>query len=70
MDDIEPMPRPAFAVARGSEEFFHEAGVGVGGGISGEGFNVLRRGREAGEIEIEPAAQRPRIRRGRRRETV
>src|SRR5437762_2750309 len=53
-DDIEPVPRPAFAVVRTDEQAFHELFVSVSGRVVDEGGDFLGRRRQARKIEAEP----------------
>jgi len=63
-DHVEPVLAPAFAVARAGEEFVGELGGGlvrIGGEGLLEGDDLLRRGRQAVQVEIEAAYQFPRV---------
>ena len=70
VDDVEPVPGPALAVARRGEQGLHQSLVGIRGGIGDEGLGLLRRRRQTGEIEIEPADKRAGVGGGRRVETL
>ena len=62
--DIEPVPRPVLAVARGSEELFHETRIGLMGLIRlmDKCVRFLRRWRQSREVVGETADERARIR--------
>ena len=67
--DIQPMPAPAFAIARGGQEPFDEFGdrsVTIPARGLGESLHLLQAGWKPGEIETHPADQSARIRRRRR----
>ena len=49
--DIEPVPRPPFPVGRRRQEAIDEPLESIGGSISLEGGHLVRRRREADEIE-------------------
>ena len=55
-----------FAVGWGIEQLVHESRIRPGRRIGEEGGDVVRRGREAGEVKVEPAGERARggLRRG------
>ena len=54
---VEPVPRPPFAVARRSEQAVHELGEGVGGIVPHERIDFLGRGRQPGQVERRAADQ-------------
>ena len=68
VDDVEPVPRPALAVARGGEQLVHEPLVGIRRMVGGKGGDLLRRRRESGEVEVKTAAECARVGFGRHRE--
>ncbi len=51
VDDIKPVPRPAFAVARRREEAVDELFIGIGRRVVDKRVDFLGRGGEAVEIE-------------------
>ena len=53
--EIEPVLRPALAVARAREQFVHELFVGVRVGVAGESIALLLRRRQSVQIEINTA---------------
>ena len=57
MDYVEPVPRPAFAVARGGEQAIHQFFVSVGGFVGEEGVGFVGRRRQAVEVVGEAADQ-------------
>ena len=70
---VQPVPRPALAVARAGEQAVGEiadCGLRIADCIEVERLHFLRRRRQAGEVEGQPPHQRPRIRRGREREPL
>ena len=63
---VQPVPAPAFAEVRGSEQFVHQNGDGgsvlAGGGAGPDkGLNFLGRWRQADEVVMQPADKRARI---------
>ena len=63
--DIQPMPAPALAGVRRREQRVHDLREGLRRRIGEKGRDLLRRGRQAGEIEIRAADERA-LFRGRR----
>ncbi len=59
LDDVEPVLRPAFSIARAREDLIHKPRPGVGSGVPHEGGHVLGRGQQAVHVEVEPANQDP-----------
>ena len=55
---IEPMTRPPFAVVRAREQRIHQTWIGVGTLVGQERVDLLRCGRQAEKIQIEPTDQR------------
>ena len=53
-DDVEPMPSPMFAVGGRGQQLVDESLVGVGRTIVHELLDGRWRGRQAGQVEIEP----------------
>ena len=68
--DIQPVLRPTFAVAWRSEEFVHDALVGIATTILHEGIDLLLRWRQSDEIEIDPPQPAHAIRLRRRLEPL
>ena len=66
--EVEPEERHPLAEVRGGEQAVDLALVGVGAGVLLEGARLLRGGRQADEIEAQPAQQLGAARLGRRRE--
>ena len=62
--EVQPVAAPAFAVVRRAEEVVDHAPVGGISRVGHERRDLLRRGRQAGQVKIKSADQRPRIRRG------
>ena len=60
--NIQPVPRPAFAVTRAGKKFIHEHRVGVGSWIVHKRLHALRRGRQPKQIKGKPADQRASVR--------
>ena len=56
---VEPVPAPALAVGRRRQQAVHHLGEGVGRFVLEEGVHLLRRRRQAGQVEGRPADQRP-----------
>ncbi len=52
---IEPVPRPAFAIALAGQELIDQFGVGIGGGILDERIDLLGSGRKSKQIVIRAA---------------
>ena len=63
--DVEPVPAPALAVGGRGEQPVDDLGEGVGRVVGEEGVDLLRRRRQAGQVEGRAADQRPPV--GRRR---
>ena len=55
---IEPSPRPAFAVARAREQPIDEFFIGIGGSVGDEGVELGRRRRQPRQIEMDAPAER------------
>ncbi len=53
-DQIEPEPAPAFAVGRCGEQAVDQARRGIRGRVPDEGVDLLRRRRQAGQVERYP----------------
>ena len=51
MDDVEPVPRPAFAVMRRGEQPVHQLLVGQRIGVSDKRLDFLGRRRQAEQVE-------------------
>lgn len=60
-NQIQPVPGPVFSVVRGVQELFDECGPVLLSGAGGECFDLLRLGRQAGDIIGRPADQMPRV---------
>jgi hypothetical protein len=58
VDDIKPVPRPAFAVAWGCEEGVDGAEVGFGGWVFNELVHLVGGWGQTGEVEVESAKER------------
>ena len=56
-DDVEPVPAPLFAVMRRGEQLVDKFFVRVRGHVPNEDIHLLRRRRQAGEVEVQPAGQ-------------
>jgi hypothetical protein len=56
--EIEPVPRPSFTERPGSEQAVHDALVSKRGIVADERSNLLRRGRQTGEVERHPSQPR------------
>ena len=56
--NVQPMAAPALAEARGGKQLVHQVFVRAFGTITLEGLDLLRRGRQAGEVEAQAADQR------------
>ena len=56
--DVEPADRHPLTVVRVGKHPLHEPAIGVGSRIAHEGIDLLRRRRQAGEVEGEPADER------------
>ena len=56
--EVEPAPRPALAVTRGSEQAIHELFVGVRGSVADERVGFFGRGRDAGEVQGDASDER------------
>ena len=69
VDDVEPVPRPALAVVRRREQPVDQLLVGVGVAVRDERVDLLRRRRQADQVEVQPADQRAAIRLRRRRQS-
>ena len=65
-DDVEPVPRPALAVAGRGEQAVDQLLVGAGRRVGDEPLDLLRLGRQADQVEGEPADQRAPVGLGRR----
>ncbi len=65
--EVEPRPRPALAVALRGEQAIDQAAVGVGARVRHEGVDLLRRRRQADQVEAQAADEglARRLRRGR-----
>ena len=70
VDDVEPVPGPAFAVAGRGQQPVDEFLVGRGIGIGDEGIHFFGRRRQARQVEREPADERAAVGDHRRREFV
>ena len=57
VNHIEPMPRPPFAVARGTEQSIHHSFIRVRAVVRQELPYLLRRGRQPGQIKAQPSNQ-------------
>src|SRR5205807_758345 len=68
--DVEPVLRPTLGVVRGGEQTIYQAFIGVRTLIFFESRDFFWRGRQAGEIEGEPANERGTIRLRRRFESL
>ena len=62
---IQPVPPPAFAVMRRSEESLHLLLVGVPAPVGKEGIDLRGRRRESDQVQAQPAEQRRAVRLGR-----
>ncbi len=60
---VEPVPRPAFAVMRAGQQAVDQPFVGRSGplALGDESLDFLRRRRQADQVEVRPANQRPRV---------
>ena len=67
---VEPVRRQALTVMGRGEETFHQSLVGVGARVAHERLHVLRGGRQAREVERQPADQGHRVRLRRRGEAA
>ena len=67
--DIEPVPAPLLAVVRGREQPIDQLLVGVGRRIVDEGIDLLRRRRQPGQVEGDPADERGPVGLRRRRQS-
>ena len=54
---VQPVTRPALAILGRIEHLIHEARPGLRRGITDKGGDVLRRGRQAGQVYVKPAKQ-------------
>jgi hypothetical protein len=61
MSHIEPVPRPSLAIMGRIEQLLHELRPGIRRIVLGEGFNFFGRRRQADEVEIEAANERPAV---------
>ena len=66
--DVEPVTAPAHTVARRAEQPLDKILVGCIGRVGEERLDLLRRGRQAGQVESDAANQRQFIGPGSRRE--
>ncbi len=55
---VEPVPAPALAVGGRGQQAIDHLGVGVGRGVVFERFDLVGRGRQAGQVECRAAQQR------------
>ena len=62
VDDIQPMPSPAFTILRGGEQTIHHPLIGQGRRVVDEGLDFLRCWRKADEIKGKASNQRSTIR--------
>ena len=68
--DVEPVPRPALAVARRREQAIDEAFVLVDRGIGDVRIDLVRRGRQSDEVEVHAPTERACVGFGRHGERV
>ena len=61
MDDVEPVPAPAFAVSGRGQQPIDQLLVGVRSGRRQEGVDLLRRRRQAVQVEGQATDQGPAI---------
>ncbi len=61
---VEPVPAPAFAVARAGKQTVHQPVVGIGSSVGEKGVNFCRRRGQTDQVEGDPADQRGPIGRG------
>jgi hypothetical protein len=67
MRRVHPMARPPLAMPRRRQELVHDPPSGVLGTVAEENPRFLRSGREAGQVETNPAQPGPLLRRRRGR---
>jgi hypothetical protein len=58
VNDVQPVPAPAFAVARRGQQAVDELGVGVGAVVAQEGRDLVGGRRQSVQVEGESAQQR------------
>ena len=58
-DQVEPVPGPALAVLRRSQQPVHHPGEGARGGVGQKGLHFVRSGRQPGQVVIGAAQQHP-----------
>ena len=68
VDDVEPVPGPAFAIARRGQQPVDEFFIGRRIGIGDEGIHFFGRRRQARQVEREPADERAAVGDRRRRQ--
>ena len=69
VDDVEPVPRPPLAVVRRREQPVDQLLVRVRGRVVDEGLDLVRRRRQADQVEVQPADQRAPVGLRRRRQS-
>ncbi len=65
MSHVDPVPRPAFAVTRAGQKPIDHRLVGRGGRVGQKGIQLLRGGRQPGQVERHAPQQHRPVRRGR-----
>ena len=60
-NQVEPVPGPAFAIARGFEQPIDKPGVGVGRRVGGKVGDLGGRRRQAGRVKCDATNQRPAV---------
>ena len=68
--DVHPVPAPALAVPRAGQQAIDDLLVGVGDCVGQEGMKLVGRGRQAGQIEVQPAQEHRPARLGPRRQAA